>query len=210
LYSCNNSVDSAKKSFDWVDSNNALVKKTYSKTGAIIKVQLFTKDTVPSGAEIDFYNNGVIKHWKYYTDQSRLPRCVVYYDSLGKFDTLIGMPFIDSYRGEDGVIYVKTINPPATKSVLLLDIYKDGKKIDNVAYSPISTDSMGLTAIGQHNEVNFRKDAKGFVYYHIIDSNLNILSGASYAMVIDSEKYIYKDIPPEKLPQKLALHEITK
>jgi hypothetical protein len=146
----------------------SLIKETFDSTGKITIRQYYNADTVPNGAKIEFYNNGKIASWIWYSSKHKEPYCGVYYSEEGLFDTLRGIPFIDIvYKKDFDYPYIKTINPP---NVALQLVYKDiynGKIVKKTLYGPILTDSVAWFGL---DEYKYQNGHKHEIYFNIVDT----------------------------------------
>lgn len=182
----------------WVDSNSNLVKKTYSKNGNVVKIQFYSKDTTPSGAEIDYFHNGSIRSWKWWWDggPNKKPICDVLYDSLGNFKKIYGSPFIQSGKNKNNNFEIAMICAPNMQSAVKINKYFKEKKIDSFFYEPVIYDSIKVVILNRTDEIVFEEYNKYIVEFYILGPGEKLITRADFAMDIQEEIFGIIKIPP--------------
>ena len=148
--------------------NKHIVKSLY-RHGHLYSVQSFTKDTIPDGAEIIYYENGKMQKWKWYDidyqadkvdsvvtlSENRkefqtiqtgkehywYPACIAYYDSFGKFDTLVGKVFIKT-KHIDKIFCIGIASPPRVLAKIILTDSEYHNKPKQYLYEPSPVDTI--------------------------------------------------------------------
>lgn len=145
-----------------------LIKETCDSSGRIIAKQYFNKDTVPDGALIEYYPNGLIATWQWYIANHNTPYTKIHYNVNGIFDSLIGNSFLNVVCCNDfNKTVVELINPPQTGIRLLYkDIYK-GKVVYSDIYKPFLTDTVSWVVLGKYQ---YNKEHKYKIYFYIVDT----------------------------------------
>lgn len=189
---CNHNVTNIKN--DWYDSAYYVVKKTYGENLKLQKLQFFSKDTIPNGAEISFYTNGNIKDWKWHW--YRLPGgassiCSIHYDTNGKFENFYGNPFIESLETPYNYKIIKLVKAPGIRAIVTSHIYVNDVLVDSLMYEPTYNDSVGAIKLGAHNDFKFAPEYKCILKYHIMDSVGNKIIRVGYDMEITEKKFRY-------------------
>ena len=143
-----------------------LIKETFDSNGKLLVKQSFNKDTVPDGAMMEYYPNGIIATWRWFIYSEKNPRCGVFFKENGSFDTLKGVPFLVAQNPENSP-GVEFINPPQIK---FQAGYKETFKnqiIYQTIYNPTLTDSISFIPL---NEYKYAKGHKYEVYFYIVDT----------------------------------------
>jgi len=126
-----------------------------------------------------------MKRWKWFRHSIKFPDCIIYYDTNGIFDTLVGIPFIASGYDLDNELCIGLINPPNIKFRLgYKDFYKD-EIVKKVTFSPLLTDSIGLVNINAYHK--FQKEHKYMLYFLVVDST-HILSKSTTELINNADE----------------------
>jgi hypothetical protein len=148
-----------------------LVKDIY-EYGRLADRQYLNKDSIPDGPEFNYFSNGDIKKWKWYS-KSFTPSCNVYFFKNKIFDTCQGSPFLGTYYDSVSILWVRTIRPPYFRNVILG--YRDffeGKLMKQFGYTYKETDTGLLFPLIDH------KEEQGHTYllsFYMLDSAKKII-----------------------------------
>jgi len=206
VYSCKNgnTKEVQNNSFRYYDTGRFLIKESYDGSGRITTKQYYNKDTIPDGAEFDYYNNGKMKKWKWFDAKQKTPYCGAYYDSNGVFDTFKGDAILNVGNEDSSSLYVTLANPPNVKFIVTFDDSYKNKHINELIYDPIKTDSTSFIIIHRSkDEFVYNKEHKYTLNFYIVDSNYKVLSGAKTAVQLNEKSYTY--INTAKSPQQLLV-----
>ena len=147
-----------------------IIKDVYGNQGEIRRRQYFSNDTLPDGAEIDYFPDGKIAIWRWYKYKDVRPCCVLFYNKNGVFDSLKGNPFLHAIYVSDTGFYLQGIKPPQLAYIVEYnDVFK-GKLINTDAFKPSETDTIDWIAISHHK---FEKDHIYNINFCIIDTVTN-------------------------------------
>jgi len=144
-----------------------LVKETYDSTGKIKTKQYFNNDTIPDGAYIEYFDNGIIAKWRWYTAKHKNPYCGVFYSEQSTFDTFKGQPFLGIENNINNKPLIKLINPPQITVNLLYKDFYHGKVVNEIMYDPLLTDTVSWIPL---DEYDHRQDHKYKIYFYIVDT----------------------------------------
>ncbi len=180
-----------------------IIKETRDDIGHIVKKQRLNKDTIADGPEFNYYTNGKIRLWRWFTNDT--PNCLLFYDSTGAFRRIKGDPFIKVGREAKERIYIKMINPPNVKYIVILNDFYNGKLFDELSYKPTVTDTASWVFIGRYDEYKYNKEHKYVLDFYVVDSNYRALSGANIS--IEFIGNYYKRISPTTPLPKQILSE---
>ena len=179
-----------------------IIKESFDSSGKITGRQYFNKDTIPNGAEIYYYPNGKIKHWKWFQN-NKTPSCGVYYDTDGVFFAFRGNPFIDLGNETDTSVYVTLVNPPNIKFIIVYEDTYKSKVMKSLMFEPTLTDSTSWIVIDRNsNEFLYQKEHKYELIFYVIDENSKVLSGAETALQLFDKGFTFI-YPPKHIPQRI-------
>jgi hypothetical protein len=196
FYSCNDDLQQRIYS-----TKGGILIETYGASNNLIKRQYFNKDTLPNGKEIEYYTNGNIKKWKWHY-KNKLPQYGVYYNEVGKFDSLKGNPFLAVVADDEDTskTWVFVINPPNVNYHIYLDDEYNGKVIKRYRYWPNKEDSILCITI----DVKAISDSthKYIMYEVAADSSKRIYYRAGSDLQLIKYQYQFIDKREEIYPFK--------
>ncbi len=155
--------------------------------------------TVNSKIEVDYYPNGKIHKWKEYFGD-KYPKCIVYYDTNGVFDTFVGNPFLkyyEKYKTNEGEKWrgIQTINPPNVNCFITLkDSGNTKSKPDYLRYDiSLAEDTCNWFFI--ENERISKKGHYFVIRFYFIDSTLNIYRRADREIFDNGKMWRFDPVP---------------
>ena len=158
------------------NSGRFLVKETYDSSGKIVTKQYFNKDTMPDGAYIEYFSDGIIGKWVWFIANDKNPSCGFYYYSDGSFDTLKGNPFISAFYNTKGEGCFKILAPPDLCYIIkFIDFYNDNK-LAQYDYEPIKIDSVNWVIL---RKFEFEKGHKYKLFFCTVDTSTKLLINRS-------------------------------
>lgn len=177
-----------------------LVRETYDSSGRLQAKQFFNKDTIPDGAEIDYYMNGNVEKWKWYTLQDKYPRCLIHYDDNGIYDTIKGNPFIDGIKANDTDLAVKFVNPLNVKSFIMLEDKYKNEIVVQYKFDPISLDTVNIVILNKKSGYAKKVGHQYLIYFYIIDSVRSLLHRTPKAIELKDDYFNTINIPSKVFP----------
>jgi hypothetical protein len=159
--------------------NGRLKKGTFDSITCKLKMETFlTNDSVPNGAEKEYYYNGQLKKWKWFnafSANNRYPVAAIYYDTAGRYLNYRGTPFIRAGRGPENKMGVEMIKPPNVRfGLVYIDKYR-GEVVRRITYEPGLTDSTCWVVLDAY------KHAKGHIYtlcFNFLDSQNRVIDSS--------------------------------
>ena len=194
----NNNSHTIGNEFKYYRSGRFLVKDSYDSAGKLVTKQFFNADTMPDGAEIDYYANGKIEKWKWFDPTSKYSYCVVYYNAKGGFDTFVGRPFIGTGYDHKHELCIELINPPNVNIKMGYVDFYNGKVMEQLAYPPSPTDTIAWVILDHYKHEDGHKY---MLYYYFVDSSNHILCESSIELYHgdvpgpDKDSFVVAEVP---------------
>ena len=172
---------------------NHFIVETY-KGSKLYSTQSFDKDSIPDGPGITYFPNGKIEKWKWFdinqmigTSDSiatffhdnrelslsklkkndQYPVCMAYYDSTGKFDTLVGYPLVER-RYNNGIMAIGIAYPPSVYAKIILTDSEFAKVTKQYLYEPEPADALCWVPL---TDLKYQKGHIYYLEYMLVDKS---------------------------------------
>ncbi len=163
----------------WRKYKKQLIRQDFYENERIKSWRTYTLDTIATGAQISFYQNGRPSLWAWIKKNEQQPQCIFGFDTSGQVDSIIGRPFLNVALMDSLVYLVEIAMPPGTKPVVTMTRYKNDKVIDDLLYEPTVNDSTGTILVGLAKEVIPAPDKAFILRYYITDDSGYAVAGSN-------------------------------
>ena len=151
-----------------------IVEEYYMKDKLRLLKQMSLDSINNNGYQIHYGENGEIKKWLWFNKNEKYPEIVIYFDSLGNYESFKGTPFLSAGSRENKKV-IQVVNPPIINYMLGYREFKDSIIVKQEAYYPGVAMGKGWLVIDEHE---FVEGYKYFIYYYFLNDNKRIIDSA--------------------------------
>jgi hypothetical protein len=126
----------------------------HDSAGILIYTQHYSKDSLPWGEKILYYNKGKINKWYWYQKNEKYPEIIITYDFDNTYNSYKGTPYLSSESLGNSHILVKLVIPPYVSFEITYLAIESGVITRSKKYFPTRTDSISYLTIDHYFEPN--------------------------------------------------------